>query len=400
MAPRPKFGKPDKVPNPVLLALVAQFLSNHGFKSSLRIYTTERQKRAKKGAFTDTYGAKQTVGVPQLDIIVKEYLEQNPPKAEESSSDDDSSSDESEAEEAGADVEMADAVSAAESDSEDESSSSSESTSDESSDDSEEEAPQPIAQPKSLKRKASSSSASSSSSSDSSESSASEGEKRPSKRTKVQPADPESDSESSASSSSSSSDSESESEAIAAAVPLPESDSSDSSSDSDSDSEPAAPVKQKEASDSSSDAESESSDYSSSSESSESSDESGSEEKEEVVTKQIPSVPTPANKLPRASSDSSATLQGDPAPLPPWPERKHKGARPTRLAELSASYDPNDPNYIDNTYVSYDYADRAYKDLSVTRGKGFTKEKNKKKRGSYRGGAIDTSGGKAFKFDD
>lgn len=34
---------------------------------------------------------------------------------------------------------------------------------------------------------------------------------------------------------------------------------------------------------------------------------------------------------------------------------------------------------------------RASQDLIVTRGKGFTKEKNKKKRGSYRGGEIDQS---------
>jgi hypothetical protein len=33
-----------------------------------------------------------------------------------------------------------------------------------------------------------------------------------------------------------------------------------------------------------------------------------------------------------------------------------------------------------------DYGARASADLIVTRGKGFTKEKNKKKRGSYRGG--------------
>ena len=53
-----------------------------------------------------------------------------------------------------------------------------------------------------------------------------------------------------------------------------------------------------------------------------------------------------------------------------------------------------------NAYRSYDYADRAHQDLSVTKGKGFTKEKNKKKRGSYRGGAIDVSGGKGVKFED
>jgi hypothetical protein len=41
-----------------------------------------------------------------------------------------------------------------------------------------------------------------------------------------------------------------------------------------------------------------------------------------------------------------------------------------------------DPKFSSNKYVSYDYADRAYQDLSVTKGKGFTKEKNKKKRGT------------------
>jgi hypothetical protein len=79
-------------------------------------------------------------------------------------------------------------------------------------------------------------------------------------------------------------------------------------------------------------------------------------------------------------------------------KKKHVGARPTPLAQLSAQATPD--SHISNAYRSYDYADRAYNDLIVTRGKGFTKEKNKKKRGSYRGGAIDISGGKGFKFDD
>ncbi|KAI0647414.1 SRP40, C-terminal domain-containing protein, partial [Trametes meyenii] len=37
---------------------------------------------------------------------------------------------------------------------------------------------------------------------------------------------------------------------------------------------------------------------------------------------------------------------------------------------------------------SNDYGARASRDLIVTRGAGFRKEKNKKKRGSYRGGEI------------
>ncbi|KAL8699664.1 MAG: hypothetical protein Q9201_005871 [Fulgogasparrea decipioides] len=59
-----------------------------------------------------------------------------------------------------------------------------------------------------------------------------------------------------------------------------------------------------------------------------------------------------------------------------------------------------DPKFASNAYQPYDYAERAHQDLSVTRGKGFTKEKNKKKRGSYRGGMIDIGGGKGVKFED
>ena len=59
-----------------------------------------------------------------------------------------------------------------------------------------------------------------------------------------------------------------------------------------------------------------------------------------------------------------------------------------------------DPKLASNAYQPYDYAHRAHQDLSVTKGKGFTKEKNKKKRGSYRGGVIDIEGGKGVRFDE
>lgn len=49
-----------------------------------------------------------------------------------------------------------------------------------------------------------------------------------------------------------------------------------------------------------------------------------------------------------------------------------------------------DPRFSSNNYVSYDYADRAYQDLSVTKGKGFTKEKNKKKRGESTSASAST----------
>ena len=117
----------------------------------------------------------------------------------------------------------------------------------------------------------------------------------------------------------------------------------------------------------------------------------------------------------QAASNSSDTVQGDQKTSPESGSRddtpkervpmkamadikKHLGARQTPLAQLSAKATPD--SHISNAYISYDYAERAYNDLSVTRGKGFTKEKNKNKRGSYRGGAIDISGGKSFKFDD
>ncbi|KAH7065412.1 SRP40, C-terminal domain-containing protein [Macrophomina phaseolina] len=59
-----------------------------------------------------------------------------------------------------------------------------------------------------------------------------------------------------------------------------------------------------------------------------------------------------------------------------------------------------DPKFASNAYVPYDYAQRAHEKLIVTKGKGFTKEKNKGKRGSYRGGLIDTNKVNGIKFDD
>ncbi|KAI0317576.1 SRP40, C-terminal domain-containing protein, partial [Amylostereum chailletii] len=63
-----------------------------------------------------------------------------------------------------------------------------------------------------------------------------------------------------------------------------------------------------------------------------------------------------------------------------------------------------DEKLKDNTFESRgvsanDYGARASADLIVTRGDGFRKEKNKKKRGSYRGGEI-TMQSHSFKFAD
>ncbi|KAJ2743697.1 jun-like transcription factor [Coemansia sp. BCRC 34301] len=62
-----------------------------------------------------------------------------------------------------------------------------------------------------------------------------------------------------------------------------------------------------------------------------------------------------------------------------------------------------DERLKDNTYISKggvdnDFGYKAHMDLIVTRGKGFTKEKNKKKRGSYSGGKI-TMQSHSIKFE-
>ncbi|TQS37174.1 hypothetical protein Golomagni_02360 [Golovinomyces magnicellulatus] len=59
-----------------------------------------------------------------------------------------------------------------------------------------------------------------------------------------------------------------------------------------------------------------------------------------------------------------------------------------------------DEKLASNAFVPYDYAQKAHEDLIVTKGKNFTKEKNKKKRGSYRGGRIDVEDKKGIKFED
>ena len=58
------------------------------------------------------------------------------------------------------------------------------------------------------------------------------------------------------------------------------------------------------------------------------------------------------------------------------------------------------PGVASNEYNAGEnnYGAKAHKDLIVTRGDGFRKEKQKKKRGSYRGGVIDFET-RSFKFD-
>ncbi|KAJ2342857.1 jun-like transcription factor [Coemansia erecta] len=57
-----------------------------------------------------------------------------------------------------------------------------------------------------------------------------------------------------------------------------------------------------------------------------------------------------------------------------------------------------DNRYMSKGSVDGDFGYKAHRDLIVTRGKSFTKEKNKKKRGSYSGGRI-TMESHSIKFE-
>jgi hypothetical protein len=223
--------------------------------------------------------------------------------------------------------------------------------------------------------------------------------------------------------------------------------SSEESSDSDSSSDDAPPAKKrvvekKASSDSSSESSSESSSSDSSSESESSSDESSSEseaeapapkkkdskkdsKKEKKEPKEEPKAKEAkkekkekkdSSKSEDVSAASSATL-GRPSPeaveveIVESAEDSTAGMHPSRLAMLPAALKPKvtavavtvdkngkkqnvpfsrisadqyvDPRLSSNAYVPYDYAEKAHRDLIVTKGKGFTKEKNKKKRGKF-----------------
>lgn len=265
----------------------------------------------------------------------------------------------------------------------------------------------------SLKRKRPSSTESSSSNSDdttdtdSSEDDSSDSEDAPPfKKSKTAASSDSSDTSDSDSSSDDDSDSD---DAAPANIPLPASDTSDSdsSSDDDSDSDDAAPadiaLPASDTSDSESDSDSDSS----------------SADSDATSEKSAPTQPT-TNETSSAderkeSSDSSVTLAQTSPDLGPVPAKRKRSTSPEQTtANGNFKYQkkgPNtpfsrissdqfvDPRFASNAYVSYDYADKAHQDLIVTKGKGFTKEKNKKKRGAYRGGMIDMAP-KGIKFDD
>src|SRR3569833_924173 len=378
---------------PQLLDLVESFLSVHSFDKAHREFKQQRERNGWQSPVETPPNAhhslvsvfetwetslKDTDGATRMQKAVKAVTTVS------SSSNDTDSSSEEESEEEAADVDMQDVAA------ENDTSSSSSSSSDESDSEMEENevgVPENPSQMKSLKRKAASDSDSSSSDSDSSSDSSSEDERPQLKKQKAADTSSDSDSDSddsssdgeeapaaaddkastSSSSSSSSSESDSESEAEvdkAAKVPLPDSSSSgsdDSSSDSDSESE------------------------------------------------ETPSQPQRKVVNQTEGSDTSVTMgKTSPeffpvskfAPLPPDPDvslnnRGKIGGAPTKQPNEPFSRIRKDiqvdPRLSSNAFNAHDWGRKAHEDLIVTKGKGFTKEKNKKKKGSYRGGFIDTS---------
>ncbi|EHK44736.1 hypothetical protein TRIATDRAFT_256968 [Trichoderma atroviride IMI 206040] len=93
----------------------------------------------------------------------------------------------------------------------------------------------------------------------------------------------------------------------------------------------------------------------------------------------------------------------DSVPNPPLPPNPYDLKKEKKKNEPFSRIDKNikvDPKFASNEYVSISYSQRAHEDLIVTKGKGFTKEKNKKKRGNFRAGVIDITEKKAVYFDD
>merc|ERR1712150_97800 len=81
-------------------------------------------------------------------------------------------------------------------------------------------------------------------------------------------------------------------------------------------------------------------------------------------------------------------------------ETKKKGNNTPFRRVVTETIEVN-PNLTDNSAnTSFDtWGAKATADLIVTRGKSFRHEKTKKKRGSYKGGEINT-GVASFKFED
>ncbi|MCJ1270701.1 hypothetical protein MMC22_010598 [Lobaria immixta] len=372
---------PLKPPPPaLLLTLVGAFLTSYGFNSASRIYTTQLSSRKKLDDWKFELGEKLPKGFPDLVKIFKEWYKEYQERVhldETSSENDDDDNDAPNPKSIKKEKKKTQKKAAVAKDSSGSSSAGSNSSStsagsDSSSDESEADVKSESASPapKAVKRKSKSASPSNFSSSSSSDSDADDEQEVVQKPR-------------SASSSSSSDETSSSSDSDSSPHPphIPKTDNkppnvSTKSSSSSATLEITSPQKPATASGSKT---------SSSVSSSDSSSETSSSSSDSPAQPHDAGVPVSPSKRKRSASP--------PAPQPAAKKHRTPFQRVPKDTKVDAKL-------ASNAYVSHEYGDRAHQDLSVTRGKGFTKEKNKKKRGSYRGGAIDVGGGKGIKFED
>ncbi|KAJ9618774.1 jun-like transcription factor [Taxawa tesnikishii (nom. ined.)] len=404
-----------------LLGLVADFLAQNGYDKAAR----EVKKQAEKKGVALESAQDESETAPTLGELYAQWQAQQP------------------------------AVAKAGDDSNDSSSSSDDDDSGSSEDEEEEKQP-------SKKRKASptpsSSSASSTSESESDEDVAPPPKKAKKETKKARAASPSSSSASS-SASSESDDSDDDSGSASSSSDDDDEDGRSSSSSSGSEeSDSSSSSSSSSSSDSDSDSSSSESDSDSDSSSSSSSSEEEKSKKSKKKSKDTKTVKVTIKPETDNSRSSSATLTGDSANkptdtllVPALPvagasastsSDEHSGMHPDRLAGMQNTQsrtlkrkasntfetpaavpatDENikrlkkanvpfsriptdqyvDPKFSDNRFVHYDYAQKAHEALIVTKGKGFTKAKNKGKRGSYKGGKIDLGvGAGTIKFED
>lgn len=134
----------------------------------------------------------------------------------------------------------------------------------------------------------------------------------------------------------------------------------------------------------------------------------------------VPSIPKEELQVmkKRKTSESGAAVVTAVVSIPPTDDvrvsvknrniQKNGNSKPPRnvnerFSRIKPQIIPSE-QLLDNGYeakggITNDYGNRAHQDLIVTRGAGFRKEKNKKKRGSYRGGEI-TLQSHSIKFTD
>lgn len=120
---------------------------------------------------------------------------------------------------------------------------------------------------------------------------------------------------------------------------------------------------------------------------SDSSDSSSEDDQPAKKAKTIPIVQTNTKNIPQPKQQQHQH-QHQPTPF--------KRIDPTKV-KMNDNVKSN--KFVDKPGAFGSYGQKAYEDFSNTRGKGFRQEKNKKKKGSYRGGTIDT-GVHSIKFND